>query len=181
MAEAPLELPSAATVYLGLGSNLGDRTKSLERAIELISRRTKLLRRSPVYETEPVGVPEQGKFLNMAIEIQTHLPPRELLTLLKGVEQMLGRGTAGSDAPRVIDIDILFYADLKMATDVLTIPHPRLSQRAFVLAPLADMAPRLKYPGTRKTVAGMLADLGKVKGVARFTPPPGEKTRESRC
>ena len=175
MADNMLELTSAATVYLGLGSNLGDRAKNLERAIELIGRRLKILHLSPVYETEQVGVPDQPKFLNMAVEVQTHLPPENLLTLLKGMEKMLGRGTAGSDAPRVIDIDILFYGDLKMTSDSLTIPHPRLPKRAFVLAPLNDLAPRLKHPVTKKTVAEMLAALGKYKGVEPYVPPPVEE------
>ncbi len=175
MAENRLELTSVVTVYLGLGSNLGDRMKNLEQAIDLIGRRLKLLRRSPVYETEPVGVPEQGKFLNMVVEAQTHLAPNDLLTLFKGMEKILGRGTAGSDAPRIIDIDILFYGDTRMTTDTLTIPHPRLSKRAFVLAPLADLAPRLKHPATKKTIAEMLAALGKYKGIELYVPPPVEE------
>jgi 2-amino-4-hydroxy-6-hydroxymethyldihydropteridine diphosphokinase len=162
---------SGATVYLGLGSNLGDRLKNLERTIDLIGRRLKLLRRSPVYETVPVDVPSQGKFLNMVIEAQTSLPPHDLLKLLKGIEQMLGRGTAGSEAPRSIDIDILFYGDLKMMTEALTIPHPRLSRRAFVLVPLNDMAPCLEHPVTKKTVAEMLSGLGETGGVELYIPP----------
>ncbi|MEN8614918.1 2-amino-4-hydroxy-6-hydroxymethyldihydropteridine diphosphokinase [Dehalogenimonas sp. THU2] len=167
-----LVLTSATTLYLGLGSNLGDRTANLERAINLLNRPLKITRRSPVYETEPVGVPEQPKFLNMVVEAQTHIAPADLLKLIKGIEQILGRGKAGSDAPRVIDIDILFYGNLKLATDTLTIPHPRMNRRAFVLKPLADLAPKLKHPGNKKTVEEMLSALGPVKGVEPYPETP---------
>ncbi|MGI2336189.1 MAG: 2-amino-4-hydroxy-6-hydroxymethyldihydropteridine diphosphokinase [Dehalogenimonas sp.] len=164
-----LKLTSAVTVYLGLGSNLGDRLANLERAIGLLSRPLKITRISPVYETEPVDVPEQDKFLNLVVEAQTHIAPPDLLRLIKGMEQVVGRGKAGSDQPRIIDIDILFYGNLRVNTDSLVIPHARLSRRAFVLMPLNDLTPRLKHPGNRKTVAELLAALGEIKGVVPYT------------
>ncbi|MDV2988748.1 MAG: 2-amino-4-hydroxy-6-hydroxymethyldihydropteridine diphosphokinase [Dehalogenimonas sp.] len=160
-----LKLTSAATAYLGLGSNLGDRLANLERAVGLLSRPLKILRISPVYETEPVDVPEQGKFLNLVVEAQTHIAPADLLKLIKGMEQVVGRGKAGSGQPRIIDIDILLYGNIRVNSENLVIPHPRLSRRAFVLRPLNDLVPKLRHPGNRKTMAELLLALGDIKGV----------------
>lgn len=171
---------TSAVVYLGLGSNLGDRVKNLNRAIDLIGRRLEVLRRSPVYETEPVGVPQQGKFLNLVVEARTWTPPVELLQFQKGIEEELGRSSAGSDAPRPIDIDILFYDDLVIATEALTIPHPRLPQRAFVLVPLNDLAPQLKHPVIKKTVAEMLSALDTVAGVELYINPQPQELNEAK-
>jgi 6-pyruvoyltetrahydropterin/6-carboxytetrahydropterin synthase len=161
------------TIYMGLGSNLGDREQNLGKAIDLVGRRVQVLRRSPMYQTEPFGVPDQPKFLNMVIEAQTDLPHLELLQFLKGIEQELGRGAASSDAPRQIDIDILFYSDIVLTSDSLIIPHPRLPLRAFVLVPLNDLAPKLKHPVTGKTVAEMLSALETTTGVERYHVPAG--------
>ncbi len=158
----------AITVYLGLGSNLGDREQNLDRAIDLIGQRLKVLRRSPVYETEPFGVPDQPKFLNMVIEAQSNLPVVRLLPFLKDIEQQLGRDTADSVAPRPIDLDILFYGQSTWVSKMLTIPHPRLPLRAFVLVPLNDLAPELKHPVTGKTVAEMLSALDTTAGVEKY-------------
>ena len=163
-----LVLTSAMTVYLGLGSNLGDRIANLGRAISILGRPLKILRQSPVYETDPVDVPEQERFLNMVIEVQTHIAPTDLLKLLKGIEQVVGRGKTTSNQPRIIDIDILFYGNLKMSTESLIIPHPRLARRAFVLVPLNDLVPKLRHPGNKKTVAEMLAALSGRKGVELY-------------
>ena len=157
-------------VYLGLGSNLGDRMANLRQAIDWVTKRMEVSRYSPVYETEPLGVPDQGKFLNMVVEAKTDLDPGKLLQFLKGIEQGLGRGQAGSDAPRPIDIDILFYDDLAMSTKALIIPHPRLSQRAFVLVPLNDLAPKLKHPIIGKTIGEMLSALDTEGGVEPYSP-----------
>jgi 2-amino-4-hydroxy-6-hydroxymethyldihydropteridine diphosphokinase/queuosine biosynthesis protein QueD len=172
-----------ATVYLGLGSNLGDRLHNLRQAIELLDKQLVSIRDSSVYETEPVGVPSQPKFLNMVIEGRTNLTPEDLLIFVKGIEQEMGRGTANSEEPRPIDIDILFYDNLSMATRVLVIPHPRLSQRAFVLKPLNDLAPELKHSLTNKTVTEMLSALDNVRGVELYSrslpvyKPNSERTR----
>ena len=163
-----LELSSAAMVYLGLGSNLGDRKAHLETAIELLSQRLKIIRLSPGYETEPAGVPEQPLFLNMVAEVQTHIAPLDLLHLVKGIEQKMGRGEASSTEPRIIDIDILLYGGEKIATDELTVPHPRLSKRGFALKPLADLSPRLVPPGGRHSVADLLSSVGE-KGVKLYS------------
>lgn len=166
--ENQLELTSAVTIYLGLGSNLGDRLGNLSRTISILGRPLKITRCSPIYETEPQDVPTQPKFLNMVIEAQTHIAPADLLKFLKGAEQVIGRGKAGSDQPRIIDIDILLYSDRKINTQALIIPHPRLSRRAFVLKPLADLAPKMRLPGNRKTISEALASLGKLEGITLF-------------
>ncbi|ADJ25347.1 2-amino-4-hydroxy-6-hydroxymethyldihydropteridine pyrophosphokinase [Dehalogenimonas lykanthroporepellens BL-DC-9] len=164
-----LKLTSATTVYLSLGSNMGDRVFNLTRAIDLLGRPLKITRMSSVFETAPVGVPEQADFLNMVIEAQTHIAPPDLLRLIKGVEQVIGRGKAGSDEPRVIDIDILLYGDRRIDTPELVIPHPRMTKRAFVLVPLCELAPRLKEPKSRRTVEALLASLGAVQTVKLFS------------
>ena len=155
-------------IYLSLGSNLGDRLKNLETAIWRIAEKAPIIMVSPVYETEPFGVPPQAKFLNIVVEANTDQEPEELLRFLKGVEQKMGREQAGSDAPRPIDIDILFYDDLVMSTKLLSIPHPRLSQRAFVLVPLNDLAPELLHPELKKTVRQMLSALDNTQGVKLY-------------
>ncbi|XUX00362.1 MAG: dihydropteroate synthase [Dehalogenimonas sp.] len=152
-------------VYLSLGSNLGDRLSNLESAVKLLRERITIARISPVYQTEPVWVPEQPKFLNMVVEVRTVLTPGELLLFLKDIEQKLGRGAAGSEAPRPIDIDILFYDALVMTSETLVIPHPRLSQRAFVLVPLYNLVPDLVHPVLKKTVNEMLSALNNPQGV----------------
>jgi 6-pyruvoyltetrahydropterin/6-carboxytetrahydropterin synthase len=175
-----------AVVYLGLGSNLGDRLSNLTRSIDLLGNKCTVLRKSPVYETEPVGMLAQGKFLNMVVEGETNLGPDKLLHFIKSIEQELGRGSAGSNAPRPIDIDILFYDDLAMSTETLKIPHPRLPQRAFVLVPMNDLRPKLKHPLNHKTVAEMLSALDNSRGVELYlnalpmSKPNNERPRGDR-
>jgi 6-pyruvoyltetrahydropterin/6-carboxytetrahydropterin synthase len=167
--------------YLGLGSNLGDRLANLRRAIDLISNRVTVVRHSRVYETEPVGVPDQGRFLNMVVEAKTNRSPDQLMHFFKGIEQELGRGNAASDAPRPIDIDILFYDERIVSTDSITIPHPRLAQRAFVLVPLNDLSPKLEHPLTHRTVAEMLSALDNTQGVELISASlPSNKQNHAR-
>ena len=136
-----------AIVYLGLGSNLGDREANLSQALRLLGQRGVWVDRvSSIYETEPVGYLEQPRFLNAVCRVSTELGPEELLSLAKEVEGLLGRRPSFPNAPRPIDVDILFYEDLVMESPELTIPHPRLAERAFVLVPLAEIAPDLVHP-----------------------------------
>ena len=134
-----------ATVFLGLGSNLGSREHHLLQAIEgLKEAGLQIERLSSVHETEPWGEgPTQGRFLNAVAKIQTNLSPRELLEKIKTLEQKLGRRRTVPNAPRTIDIDILLYDDVRLNTPDLTIPHPRMLQRDFVMVPLKEIAPEI--------------------------------------
>jgi len=157
-----------AIAYLGLGSNLGDRKQNLVKALDLLSQHVKIEQISSIYETEPVGYKEQPLFLNAVCRVSAGLSPQNLLRLAKRIESELGRTPGFPDAPRHIDIDILFYSDEVVSTKELTIPHPRLVERAFVLVPLAEIAPELVHPGNKKTVKELLGDLGTVTGVSKW-------------
>ena len=130
------------TVYLGIGSNLGDREGFIHKAISLLGQiaGVKVAKISSLYETDPVGGPPQGKFLNGALQIQTDLTPLELLNQLKSIEQFLGRRSRIKNGPREIDLDILIYADQRIQIPELQIPHPRMMEREFVLHPLREIA-----------------------------------------
>ena len=151
------------SAYIGLGSNLGDRGGYINSAIERIDRTAgmKVLKRSALYETDPVGGPEQGKYLNAAVEVECTLKPREILKELSRIEKELGRTRPGKNHPRTIDLDILIAGDLILDTEKLVIPHPRLTDRRFVLRPLTEIAPRLKHPISGRTIAEHLEILAR--------------------
>ncbi|MFQ5408887.1 MAG: 2-amino-4-hydroxy-6-hydroxymethyldihydropteridine diphosphokinase [Anaerolineales bacterium] len=144
---------------LALGANLGDRAANLRAALEALPPHARVVQSSPVYETAPQYVTDQPRFLNMAAQVETELSPVDLLQRLKSIEHALGRTATRRYGPRVIDIDILFYADETVSAPTLQIPHPRIAERAFVLRPLADIAPDWVHPTSGQTVADMLADL----------------------
>jgi 2-amino-4-hydroxy-6-hydroxymethyldihydropteridine diphosphokinase len=146
-------------IYLGLGSNLGDRRGYLDAAAAALPPAASVLRRSPIYETAPWGYLDQPAFLNQVFEAETSLEPLELLSKLKEIESKLGRQARFRNGPREIDIDILLYDDLVLNEGSLQIPHPRLHERAFMLAPLADLEPGLKIPGLEHTMHDYLAQL----------------------
>lgn len=147
----------AKLTYLSLGSNIGDRERNLRTAIErLAAPGLRALRTSPVYETEPVDVTDQRWFLNLVMEAETTLFPLQLLARVQKVERVLGRVRTVPKGPRIIDIDILLYGTAVMRGGKLEIPHPRMAERRFVLVPLHDLAPDLRHPVVRKTVAELL-------------------------
>lgn len=133
-----------ATVYLGLGSNKGDRRLFIRSALYLLEQnQVPIIKTSSLLETEPVGGPPQGKFLNAVVKAHTELPPKELLILAKAIESFLGREETEVNEPRPIDIDILLYDNLCLNHPRLTIPHPRMFDRDFVIKPLKEIAPEV--------------------------------------
>jgi len=158
------------TAYLGLGSNLEDRRQHLDMAIDFLKERIKIEKLSPIYDTAPINLPGQPRFLNMVVQISTRLSANTLLFMAKGIEAKLGR--VPLDTPRPIDIDILFFGDEIITTPPqLVVPHPRLLERAFVLVPLADIAPDLVHPGSKKTVKQMLETVQGKEEVKFFADP----------
>ena len=155
------------TVYLALGTNLGDRQANLEAALDALSSQIRLLDESAIYQTAPWGYEDQPDFLNQVVRAETTLSPRESLAFVKRVEEQVGREPSFRYGPRKIDIDILFYEDWIVDEDDLIIPHPRLHQRAFVLVPLADLAPDLCHPELKSTVLEMLKEVD-TTGVKRL-------------
>jgi 2-amino-4-hydroxy-6-hydroxymethyldihydropteridine diphosphokinase len=154
-------------VTLALGTNLGDRPGNLRAAITALAPTVTVLMQSFIYETLPWGVTDQPSFLNMVISGETRQKPQELLKNLKELETQLGRVPSIHYGPRKIDIDILFYDNLIFESPELTLPHPRLHERAFVLVPLADLMPEQIHPLLGKTIRQLLAEMD-TTGVKRY-------------
>ncbi len=154
-------------VYLALGSNLGDRRGNLAMALQMLRDHIEITQVSSTYETEPVGYLDQPRFLNIVCAGKTELSAPDLLTCAKEIEQLIGRQPTFRNGPRPIDIDIIFYDDLHITQEHLTIPHPRMAERAFVLAPLAEIAPDLVDPVTGKSIR-TLSSLVSHKGVKKI-------------
>jgi 2-amino-4-hydroxy-6-hydroxymethyldihydropteridine diphosphokinase len=145
-------------VYVGTGSNLGDRWQSFAFAIQKLAQEpgVEVLRASRVYDTEPVG-PPQPRFLNAVLELETEVPPEELLTRMQRIEDASGRKRDSRWAARTLDLDLLLYGDLVLTSPTLSVPHPAMTARRFVLAPLAELCPEQIVPGTGSTVVQLLA------------------------
>lgn len=159
-------------VYLSLGANLGDRLKMLAQALEELDNHTliRVVRSSPVYESEPWGLIGQPKFLNIIAEIETVLTPLELLHAVKSVEQFLGRTPSPRWGPRCIDIDLILWGDTVLRTTELTLPHERFRERAFVMLPLAGLAPDALDPETGSTMAALATGLDRT-GLTLYAEP----------
>ena len=157
------------TVYLALGSNLGERLTNLKQAISSLTPQLEVKAKSQVYETPPWGYKDQPKFLNQVIKAQTYLDPEPLLKHLKRLEVALGRKESFPNGPRLIDLDILFYDDQVLNTPSLVIPHPRLQERGFVLLPLMDIDPDLVHPVNKMSVREMAA-MCNMDGIEKFAP-----------
>ena len=155
-------------VYLGLGSNLGDRKANLEKALQLLGERLYIEQVSSLYETEPVGHAEQPMFFNAVCRAETELGPLQLLSLIQGIEATLGRVPSFTNGPRSIDVDILFYDDLSIKTTDLTIPHPRIEERAFVLIPLLEIAPRLVHPLSGESIKDLATAVQGQEGIEKI-------------
>ncbi len=156
-------------VYLSLGSNVGERESLLQSAVGRLATTGRVAAVSSFYETEPVEFTEQPWFLNCAVALETNQTPQELMTSILRIEQEMGRRRAENKGPRAIDIDILFFDDAVMDSPTVTIPHPALHQRRFVLEPLAEIAPELRHPVLHKTIREL-----------RDTLPPGQTVRKLR-
>ncbi len=162
----------AARAYLGLGSNLGDRLANLRRAVALLAAQPGLrfVRSSRVYETDPVGGPPQPDYLNAVVEIETDLPARQLLDACRRVEEELGRVRDERWGARTVDVDVLTYGNEEFDEPELTVPHPRMHERGFVLVPLAELDQDPPLPGRRRLAALRLGPSS-VLGVRPFAPP----------
>jgi 2-amino-4-hydroxy-6-hydroxymethyldihydropteridine diphosphokinase len=158
-----------AEVFIGLGSNLDDRLAMLMEASRRLNGLLRAPRMSSVYETDPVGYEDQPRYLNAVITGTTDLTPPALLSALQRIEADLGRERPFPNAPRTIDLDFLLYDDLTLDTSALTLPHPRLHERAFVLLPLTELAPDLRHPRLARTMRELLAALGPITGIERIT------------
>ena len=161
------------TIYLSLGSNVGDRAAQIARAVQaLAAAGVRVARRSSLYTTEPVDVRTQSWFLNCVLEAETDLMPRQLLRALQEVERTLGRKKRVRRGPRVIDIDLLLYGASVVHAPELEEPHPRMAERRFVLVPLAELAPGLRHPTLHKSVTELLAETPDRSSVRRWRPKP---------
>ena len=167
--DGQLHEPKSHAVYLSLGSNLGDRKTILRAAIEALSAvNLRVIKMSSIYETEPKDFLDQPWFLNCVVEAETSLPPLELLRTLRGIEAQLGSKKEFAKGPRLLDIDILLYGEETVDLPELQIPHPRMLERKFVLAPLVEIAPRLRHPSWPASAVELIAASADQSKVTRI-------------
>jgi 2-amino-4-hydroxy-6-hydroxymethyldihydropteridine diphosphokinase len=166
--------PSQNRAYLSLGSNVGNRAANLEAAITRLGDVGNVLSVSSFYETEPVEFTAQPWFLNAVVEIETRKSPERLLTRILAIEKEMGRERKQDKGPRIIDIDILVLGDCLVDTAELTIPHPAMHARRFVLEPLVEIAPEMRHPILKKTAQELLKDLPEGQAVRKVSTRPSE-------
>jgi len=154
-------------VYLSLGSNLGNRRANVKKALKLLGESLDIAGVSSVYDTEPVGVGKQPRFLNLMCRVNTDIGPMQLLSFVKGIESKMGRNLSLRDTPRIIDIDIIFHGDIIIESPELVIPHPRMRERAFVLVPFAEVAPEVVHPVTGERIGDLAAVVEGRDGVVK--------------
>ncbi|NIS60202.1 MAG: 2-amino-4-hydroxy-6-hydroxymethyldihydropteridine diphosphokinase [Proteobacteria bacterium] len=156
--------------FIGIGSNVGDKIKNCRQAISEISQRkqNRLIAQSPLYKTEPIGYTHQDWFVNCVIEIETSFTVYQLLKALENIELSMGRERIHTWGPRTIDLDILFFNDDVIHCEGLTIPHPEVQNRAFVLIPLREIAGNYIHPLLKKSIAQLVADLGNGQGIEKL-------------
>jgi 2-amino-4-hydroxy-6-hydroxymethyldihydropteridine diphosphokinase len=169
-----------ATAFIGFGSNVGNRVDFCDRAVTLLSLlpHSRLEAVSSLYETEPVddgAAPGPAWFLNGVVQIGTDITPHSLLEVCREIERALGRDPEHRSGPRTLDLDILLYDDLVLDAPTLTVPHPRLHQRRFVLTPLAELAPNVRHPSLGRTFRALLDDLADPSVVRRLDPQPNSR------
>lgn len=167
------------TAYIGLGSNLGDRAGNLLLAVRgLLEASMHVHRLSAIYETEPVGVEHADNYLNMVAEIHiSNITPAQMLARMIRIEYLLGRRNKFENAPRTVDLDLLFYGDTQIDTPFLTLPHPRLHERKFVLVPMTELTPHFIHPVFNKNIQELLSEAGDFSSVKRWNP---NKDKESK-
>ncbi|MBW3633812.1 MAG: 2-amino-4-hydroxy-6-hydroxymethyldihydropteridine diphosphokinase [Chloroflexi bacterium] len=166
-----------ATAYIALGANLGDRAETLRQAVQRLTALGRITAISSLYETDPVGYLEQPSFFNAVVALETMVAPSVLFAALLGIERDLGRTRTFPNAPRTLDLDLLLVDDAVLATDELTLPHPRLHERPFVLVPLAEIASEATHPVLTQSVSDLLEALPDRGGVGLCASPGWESTR----
>jgi len=172
------------TAYVGLGSDLGDRAGNLMLAVRgLIEASLVVTKLSSIYETEPVAMDDAPPFLNMVAEVRVeNISPTQMMARMLRIEYLLGRKDKSMNLPRTIDLDLLFYGDTKLETPFLTLPHPRVPVRNFILVPLNEIAPNFVHPFLKKCVSDLVAQSPDCSRVSRWNPFPNNGLpRTTRC